>query len=203
MKTYMKIMLMVLLIGVCLCGCQKKQVNTSEDIKEQETVDKETSYQEKDKKENSPKEDAAKKEPVQQTEDNTHQDDQQSPVKIQVYLSNNDATAFVSEEMEIASLSPEMILEALLSKGVIIGDVQIQKFETVDREGRPTIEIDFNEAFATHLRSMGTTGEYYALGAVCNTFLSAYECEQIKITVSGEVLQTGHAEYTGYLGMFE
>ena len=33
--------------------------------------------------------------------------------------------------------------------------------------------------------------------------LSAYDCEQVKITVEGQTLATGHAEYPGYMTKFE
>lgn len=42
-------------------------------------------------------------------------------------------------------------------------------------------------------------GEYATLGNVCNTFLDAYACEKIQITVEGNTLETSHTEYHGYL----
>ena len=50
---------------------------------------------------------------------------------------------------------------------------------------------------------MGSTGEYYIIGSVCNTFLDAYGCEKIKITVENATLETGHAEFSGYLTRYQ
>ena len=66
-------------------------------------------------------------------------------------------------------------------------------------DGIESIVIDFNMAFSELISSMGSAGEYYILGSVCNTYLDVYESEQIKITVEGEILSTGHAEYDNYM----
>ena len=122
---------------------------------------------------------------------------------LNIYFSNDDATAFVSEEVQIDALTPEAVLNALISKGAVAADVQILAFNTVTVDNKPSVEIDFNPAFSTFVTNMGSTGEYFAIGSVCKTFLNAYNCEQIKITVEGQTLTTGHAEYPGYLTAFE
>lgn len=65
------------------------------------------------------------------------------------------------------------------------------------------LDLDLNQAFGNALGSMGTAGEYMTLGSLCNTFLDAYGCEKIQITVEGNTLETGHTEYPGYLNKFE
>lgn len=122
---------------------------------------------------------------------------------ITVYYSNADATAFESSEVSIPSLSPEAVLGALVSQGALTADVAENSFTVNTVDGKASIELDLNSAFATYVSNMGSTGEYYTVGALVNTFLDAYECEQIRITVDEEVLSTGHAEYPGYLARFE
>ena len=117
--------------------------------------------------------------------------------------SNDDATAFTSEEVQINSLSPEEVLNTLIEKGAIAADVEILSFETTTVDGKSTILLDFNDAFASYISSMGSTGEYFVMGSICNTFLDAYDCDQIQITVGGDTLSTGHAEYPGYMSKFE
>ena len=122
---------------------------------------------------------------------------------ITVYYSNADATAFESSEVSIPSLSPEAVLGALVSQGALTADVAENSFAMNTVDGKASIELDLNSAFAAYVSNMGSTGEYYTVGALVNTFLDAYECEQIRITVDGEALSTGHAEYPGYLARFE
>lgn len=124
-------------------------------------------------------------------------------VMISIYHVNDDATAFVSEEAEIADLTAENVLAALTDWEIVPKEVQILDFQYVTADEGETIEMDVNHAFATYISSMGSTGEYYTLGSVCNTFLEAFNCKRIKITVEGETLATGHADYPEYLGMFE
>lgn len=135
------------------------------------------------------------------TEDTDSNEDKS--VEIQLYVSNDDATEFVSEGVKIDELTPENIVNALVQKSALSSDIQVLKCEeqTVDRV--KSLNVDFNEAFGSYVGSMGTTGEYYTIGSVVNTFLDAYGCEQIKITVEGNALESGHAEYLGYMNRFE
>lgn len=118
-------------------------------------------------------------------------------------MSNDDATAFVSESVEIAELTPENIVNALIEKSVLSSDVQVLKCDKQTVEGVESLEVDFNEAFGVYVSSKGTTGEYYTIGSIVNTFLDAYGCEKIKITVEGNTLETGHNDYPGYMDRFE
>lgn len=127
----------------------------------------------------------------------------QAPVSITVYYCNDDATALVSSEEELAALSPEEIVRVLTEKGVLTADIEVRSVKETEAEGEKAIELDFNAAFASYVSNMGSTGEYYVIGGVCNTFLDAYECGKLKITVEGEPLATGHAEYPGYMSKFE
>lgn len=124
-------------------------------------------------------------------------------VEIKLYVSNDDATAFVSESVKIDELTPENIVKVLIEKSVLPSDVQVLKCDKQTVDGVESLEIDFNEAFGAYVCSMGTTGEYYTIGSVVNTFLDAYGCEKIKITVEGNTLESGHAEYPGYMNRFE
>lgn len=124
-------------------------------------------------------------------------------VEIKIYVSNDDATAFVSDSVKIDELTPENIVNILVQKSVLSSDVQVLKCDKQKVDGVESLEIDFNEAFGAYVCSMGTTGEYYTIGSVVNTFLDAYGCEKVKITVEGNTLETGHAEYPGYMNRFE
>lgn len=124
-------------------------------------------------------------------------------VEINAYVSNDDATAFVAESVEIDELTPENIVKVLIEKSVLPSDVQVLNCDKQTIDGVESLDVDFNEAFGAYVCSMGTTGEYYTIGSVVNTFLDAYGCEKIKITVEGNTLETGHAEYPGYMNRFE
>lgn len=124
-------------------------------------------------------------------------------VEINAYVSNDDATAFVAESVKIDELTPENIVNALVQKSVLSSDVRVLKCEEQTVDGVKSLDVDFNEAFGAYVCSKGTTGEYYTIGSIVNTFLDAYGCEKVKIAVEGNTLETGHAEYPGYMNRFE
>ena len=94
-------------------------------------------------------------------------------------------------------------MKVLIEKSVLPSDVQVLKCDKQTVDGVESLDVDFNEAFGAYVCSMGTTGEYYTIGSVVNTFLDAYGCEKVKITVEGNTLESGHAEYPGYMNRFE
>lgn len=195
-------LLLTLVFSLAACGR-----NSGDSQEPSDNSDTQTEEQKEEEPEETEEPGAEEEQPSQDTTDTDTQTPAQEPAAetatITVYYSNADATAFESSEVQIASLSPEAVLEALVSQGALTADVAEDSFTMSTVDGKASIELDLNSAFATYVSNMGTTGEYYTVGALVNTFLDAYECEQIRITVDGEVLSTGHAEYPGYLSRFE
>ena len=193
MKKKMTVLLMVLVGMMCLTACSKSSESQETTVQEaQEKEDKSDSEEVEDASEE-------KEDPVVQESE----EPEDEPREIQIYYCNEDATAFTSEEVQIDSLSPEAVLNALIEKGAIAADVEVMSLETTTVDGKQTLLLDLNDAFASYISSMGSTGEYFVMGSICNTFLDAYDCDQIQITVGGDTLSTGHAEYPGYMSKFE
>ena len=193
------ILLVVMLVSVSACSNSTSIDSSQSDNQktEQQETDKDMVDQKEENKENQlAGEDANKK-----SEDTVSNEDKS--VDIQLYVSNDDATEFVSESVKIDELTPENIVNALVQKSVLPSDIQVLKCEEQIVDGVKSLDVDFNEAFGAYVCSMGTTGEYYTIGSIVNTFLDAFDCEQIKITVEGNTLETGHAEYPGYMNRFE
>ena len=195
-------LLLTLVFSLAACGR-----NSGDSQETSDSSDTQTEEQKEEEPEETEEPEAEEEQPSQDTTDTDTQTPSQEPAAetatITVYYSNADSTAFESAEVQIASLSPEAVLEALVSQGALTADVAENSFTMSTVEGKASIELDLNSAFATYVSNMGTTGEYYTVGALVNTFLDAYECEQIRITVDGNALSTGHAEYPGYLARFE
>lgn len=135
--------------------------------------------------------------------DGTENEAAQEPVTFTLYNSNEDATALVQETVEVDALTKENVLAALIECGILQDDIRILSLEEAEQDGEKVLNIDFSQEFGSYVASMGTAGEYMIMGSVSNTFLSAYGCEKVKITVEGGVLSTGHQEYTGYYGYYE
>lgn len=201
-KLIIAILLLTLVFSLAACGR-----NSGDSQEPSDNSDTQTEEQKEEEPEETEEPEAEEEQPSQDTTDtDASTPSQESAVEtatITVYYSNADSTAFESAEVQIASLSPEAVLGALVSQGALTADVAENSFTVSTVDGKASIELDLNSAFATYVSNMGTTGEYYTVGALVNTFLDAYECEQIRITVDGNALSTGHAEYPGYLSRFE
>lgn len=198
MKKKMVIMLLTgVLLSVSACSNSGSTDTSQSDSKktEQSSTDENKTEQADDNNKNEVS-DKANKENNQ-----TDQDDKSA--EITVYTGNDDATAFVPEDVKIDELTPENIVNALIQKSVLSSDIQVLNFEKQSIDGKESLDVDFNEAFGTYVGNKGTTGEYYTIGSVVNTFLDAYDCGQIQITVAGNVLETGHNDYPGYMNRFE
>ena len=197
-KRIIVLMLTGIILSVSACSNSAGTDSSQSDNQktEQQEDDKDKADQSDENKADQSEPDSDKK-----TEDTDSNEDKS--VEIQLYVSNDDATEFVSESVKIDELTPENIVNALVQKSVLPSDIQVLKCEEQIVDGVKSLDVDFNEAFGAYVCSMGTTGEYYTIGSVVNTFSDAYGCEQIKITVEGNTLETGHAEYPGYMNRFE
>lgn len=202
-KLITAILLLTLVFSLAACGRNSDDSQEPSDSSDTQT-EEQTEEEDQDETEEPVAED-------EQSTQNTADTDTQTPdqesvaetATITVFYSNADATAFESSEVQIASLSPESVLEAMVSQGALTADIAENSFTMNTVDGKASIELDLNTAFATYVSNMGTTGEYYTVGSLVNTFLDAYDCEQIRITVDGDTLSTGHAEYQGYLSKFQ
>lgn len=82
------------------------------------------------------------------------------------------------------------IWNALKSYGILTEDCELQKMDL--NEADRTMTLDFNEATANRINSMGTTGETEIAGCIINTYLEAYDCTGIRLTVDGQGFVSSH-----------
>lgn len=197
-----KRIIVLMLTGIILSvsACSNSAGTDSSQSDNQKTEQQEDDTDKADQQDEN-KADQSESDSDKKTEDTVSNEDKSAEIKI--YVSNDDATEFVSESVKIDELTPENIVNALVQKSALSSEVQVLKCEEQTVDGVKSLNVDFNEAFGTYVGSMGTTGEYYTIGSVVNTFLDAYGCEKVKITVEGNALETGHAEYPGYMNCFE
>ena len=197
-----KRIIIFILIGIILTmsACSNSTSTNSSQADNQKIEQQENDKNNVDQKEEN-KEEQSGENSEEQSENTISKEDK--TVEIKVYVCNDDATAFVAESVKIDELTPENIVKVLIEKSVLSSDVQVLKCDKQTVDGVECLDVDFNEAFGAYVCSMGTTGEYYTIGSVVNTFLDAYGCEKVKITVEGNTLETGHAEYPGYMNRFE
>lgn len=118
--------------------------------------------------------------------------------KVLIYYGNADADGFEQKEVMIKGLTPENLIGELRKLGVVSIDTEVKAFE---QDGK-NLKLDLSKGFSGYLNMMGTSGEYIVMGGLVNTFLTAYDGENILITVEGETLETGHTSYEAPLVFF-
>lgn len=121
---------------------------------------------------------------------------------ITVYAQNKDVSGFDKKEVSLEAITPETVLSQLAAAGVLPSDTTVLSFTKKEKDGEQVIDLDLSEKFGTYMKEMGYSAEYLVIGSICNTYLDVYHCAKIHITVNGEMLATGHAEYPGYMTRF-
>ncbi len=110
---------------------------------------------------------------------------------ITLYVPNEDITGFLQINTEIPELEVSQIFSALAEAGALKEEAKANSLEI---QGTKLL-LDVNDAFAAQVGGYGTSGEYYMMGSVVNTLLTAYQADALFITANGEILETGHSIY--------
>lgn len=121
------------------------------------------------------------------------------PLSFSIYIPNANAAGFHTEAIHTAGISADTVLSALKNRNVLPDTVAINRF----RIDNGSITIDFNQAFADAVCSMGTSGEFLIVGSVVNTFLDAFQAESVYFTVDDQILESGHTIYDFSMTYFD
>ena len=127
------------------------------------------------------------------------QEEVAEPVNVVIYYSNVQADGFATKEMQIEGLTPENLITELAKVNIVSIDTEVKSFT---QDGK-SLTLDLSKGFGQYINMMGSSGEYVVMGGLVNTFLDAYDAEQILITVEGNALESGHAIYDKPLGFYE
>lgn len=200
MRKRHSIMVIFVVCMLVLAGCGKSEPEETKEEKNQ-TEALEIENQE-DSEEQIGEEDDTEDSKAQGSE-SEQQETAVSSKTVTIYSPNEMADGFVTEDVQTTDVTESWVVEQLIAQGVIPGNVQALSCAETQEGGVKSLDLDLNQAFSDFLQSLGSTGEYMVVGSVCNTFLDAYDCSQIRITVEGNSLATGHAEYPGYMSKFE
>ena len=108
-------------------------------------------------------------------------------VVITVYTGDETAEHFLTQEVAAAALDENSVFAALKSAD----DVELLDFA----QNGGALTIDLSDAYASYIQSLGTSGEYIAVGCLVNTYLTAFGADTVSITVNGAPLESGHNVY--------
>ena len=119
---------------------------------------------------------------------------------VTIYHGNANADGFEITEFAVEAIDMNVLVEKLIEVGALNEDVAIVSLQFKDGG----IVLNFNDAFADQLNTMGTSGERMMVGSVVNTFLTAFDkVDKVSILVGGEIVESGHVVYDEPMGFFE
>lgn len=116
-----------------------------------------------------------------------------------VFRGDDNAEFLLSEEVYVPEINETVIVEQLIEAGILAEGTAVNSIGWSGTQ----LNIDFNQAFADRVCSMGTSGEYIIVGSTVNTFLCAYGADCVYFTVNGEILESGHVIYDFILTYFD
>ncbi|MBD5465948.1 MAG: GerMN domain-containing protein [Lachnospiraceae bacterium] len=193
MKRKFVITAMLALALFCLASCGEKE--QEQGMREEDIQSSEAGAQpdEKEKEEeNNTVEHDNMKEQIPDKEDK----------KVLIYYGNDNADGLIYKEAALSELSAEALVGELAKVNIVSLDTKVRTV-FIDEKDAKLLHLDMSKEFGEYVSMMGTAGEYIVIGGLADTFLDAYDCERVKITVEGKTLETGHTAYEGELQFFE
>ena len=120
--------------------------------------------------------------------------------RVTLYVGNDNADGLAQTKMDLAELTPENLVDALIFAGGIPESTEVLSFAQ-SADGMQ-LTLNLSKAFATGVGRMGTAGESMMLGSLVNTFLDAYDAQILVLQIEGQPLETGHNVYEEPFGYF-
>lgn len=115
---------------------------------------------------------------------------------ITVYVPNENFDGFDTVDITGDNLS---VQEALVLSGVLPENIVFQSIS----HSEDTLTVDFGVEFRNLMGSQGTTGEYLIMGSIVNTLITNNEVKYVRITVDGDILESGHMVYDFPMEFYE
>ncbi len=111
-----------------------------------------------------------------------------------------DCIKFLTKTIETDShILSQSIIEELKKNEILDEEIKLMSFDKTEN----SVTLNFSEEFLTQLCRQGTSGEYYMIGSVVNTFLDAYDVTKVTILVNNDAFESGHVFYNTPLGRYE
>lgn len=108
-----------------------------------------------------------------------------------IYTTDEDALNLVNKEVNVKSITPEVILDELITNKVVPEKTQVLSFKTYVSDGEMEVGVlDFSEEFYNF--NLGSGFESMMLDSVAKTYLENFELDQLKLLVNGNEYQSGH-----------
>lgn len=125
-----------------------------------------------------------------------------SGIPIRIFHSDDSKETLCVSMARTEEITPEILLLNLSLYHMVPDTASVQSFEQKEQEEGLLLTLDLSGDFKAYLSGLDASGEKLAMGSLVNTFLDAYQGESILITADGEMLNTGHGDYSEALELY-
>ncbi|MBQ9979586.1 MAG: GerMN domain-containing protein [Oscillospiraceae bacterium] len=114
-----------------------------------------------------------------------------------------EGSALQMEKTYVQSITPDTVLQSLQRRSVIPEGIQCNSFgiSEPNENGRVTIYLDLTDKIARAMKRTGCQGERTMINAIVDTYLNAYDADEIVISVNGAELDSGRCRYSNPISM--
>ncbi len=121
-------------------------------------------------------------------------------ISIRIYHSGEEEGILRVNTVRAEEVTPEILLWNLASYGMLPDTVAAESLKQREEDGKELLHLDLSEEFEDWFSDQDPVQQDLTAGSLVNTFLDAFQGDEIRITVEGESLKGGRGEYEGYLG---
>ena len=89
--------------------------------------------------------------------------------------------------------TPETIIGELRKKNIVSVDTKVNDF-TIS-EDKEKLTLDLSAGFRDYLKTMEEGSEAVIMAALTNSFLAAYDAQEMVVTINGQRLETKNRVY--------
>ena len=98
-----------------------------------------------------------------------------------------------TEEVEVPRKTPETIIGELRKKNIVSVDTRVNDF--IISEDKEKLTLDLSAGFRDYLKTMEEGSEAVIMAALTNSFLAAYDAQEMVVTINGQRLETKNRVY--------
>lgn len=113
-----------------------------------------------------------------------------------VYYGDGGLASLKQETIELETVTPEELIDALSRHNIVSLDTKVLSFEQGEEEEGTVLYLDLSKAVNDYLGTMSKEAECIIVAAIVDTFLENYDSDAIYLMVEGNPLITSNAEYT-------
>lgn len=123
--------------------------------------------------------------------------------QVEIFYGNEDGDGIISEIMNMEPVTATKIIGELAKKNIVSADTKVLGLTKQTQNGKIRLKLNMSKEFQEYVSMMGTSGEYIVVGSLVNSFLKAYNAEDVLILIEGELFETGHQSYENYLQFYQ